>query len=115
MPPFKNKKILVVEDVNNIEIDVRNRLEEMGYMVQSIVLSAEKAFESIENETPDLVLMDIKLDGKINGIEAARQIQDNYSVPVVFLSGENDKKLLRETVEAGAFGFVSKPFKEAEI
>lgn len=115
MPPLENKKILVVEDVTNIEIDVKNRLEEMGYIVQSIVLSAEKAFESIENESPDIVLMDINLDGNISGIEAARQIQDNYSVPVLFLSGESDKKILRKTAEAGAYGFVSKPFKEAEI
>lgn len=112
---MEKKKILVVEDVNSIEIDVNNRLEELGYSVQSIVLSAEKAFQSIENESPDVVLMDINLDGKKDGIETAREIQENFDIPVVFLSGETDKDVLKRAAESDAYGFVAKPFQGAVL
>lgn len=112
---MEKSKILVVEDVNSIEIDVRNRLEEMGYKVQSIVLSAEKAYEAIENEKPDLVLMDVILDGDKDGIETAKEIREHYNIPVLFLSGETNHEKLAGIAESKAYGFVSKPFKQADL
>lgn len=112
---MKKKEILIVEDVNSIEIDVKNRLEEIGYSVQAIVLSSEEAIESIENNPPDLVLMDINLEGQKNGIETLWEIQENFNIPVIFLSGETDRQLLKQATETEAYGFVAKPFQQAVL
>lgn len=112
---MEKKKILIVEDIHSIEIDVKNRLEEIGYHVHPIVLSSEKAMESIENEPPDIVLMDINLEGEKNGIETAQEIQQNFDIPVVFLSGETDRQLLKQASETEAYGFVAKPFQQAVL
>lgn len=112
---MENPKILVVEDVNSIEIDVRNRLEEMGYEVQSIVLSAEKAYQEIENGSPDIVLMDLNLEGEKDGVNAAAEIIDNYEIPVLFLAGETNKEKLKRIESSKARGFLSKPFKETDL
>src|SRR6056297_3078039 len=93
---MKKTEILVVEDINSIEIDVRNRLEELEYHVQNIVLTAEEAFKSIEENAPDIVLLDINLEGNKNGLEVANDIENRYNVPVLFLSGETNKKLLKQ-------------------
>lgn len=112
---MKTKEILILEDINSIEIDVRNRLEELGYHVQNILLSAKDAFESIEKNPPDIVLLDINLEGNKNGIDTAREIQEKYNIPVLFLSGETNKKTLKKLAETKAYGFVSKPFQEAVL
>lgn len=112
---MKTKEILILEDINSIEIDVRNRLEELGYHVQKILLSAKDAFESIKKKPPDIVLLDINLEGNKNGIDTAREILEKFNIPVLFLSGETNKKTLNKLAETNAYGFVSKPFQEAVL
>lgn len=112
---MKKVDILLVEDINSIEIDVQNRLAELNYKVNSIVTSAQHAFEAIEKRKPDIVLMDIHLEGKYNGVEAASIIQKDYDLPVLFLSSETDFEILQQISDTQAYGFIEKPFQKAVL
>ena len=76
-------RILVVEDEGIVAMDVRNRLNDLGYAVPGVVSSGEEAFKKAGEAHPDLVLMDIRLKGDMDGIEAAEQIRARFDVPVV--------------------------------
>ncbi|MFO8055523.1 MAG: response regulator, partial [Bacteroidales bacterium] len=108
-------KILLVDNVNTVEIDVKNRLREMGYELDAIALSVNEVFESIDQSPPDLVLMDIHLEEQKKGIKTAKEIQEQFDIPVIFLSGETNYDMLREAAAADVYGFVSKPFDQADL
>ncbi|MEO0948601.1 MAG: response regulator, partial [Cyanobacteria bacterium J06641_5] len=79
-------KILIVEDEAVVSLDIARRLERMGYEISARVASSEEAFSAIEVDTPDLVLMDINLQGNSDGIEAAEKINRKYQIPVIYLT-----------------------------
>lgn len=89
---MSNAKIMVVEDEYLIADDIRITLENLGYEVPAIALSAEAAIEKVEEVKPDLVLIDIVLKGEMDGIEAAEQIRSRFGIPVVYLTAYSDKK-----------------------
>ena len=72
---MKKKSILIVEDEKIIAEDVRNTLEKFNYIIPDIVTSGEKAIQKAREIKPDLILMDIMIEGKMNGIEAAKRIR----------------------------------------
>jgi signal transduction histidine kinase/AmiR/NasT family two-component response regulator len=109
------KRILVVEDERIIADDIRRSLLKMGYGVTSIVNSGEKAIIEAAEQKPDLVLMDIILKGKMDGIEAAEQIRSRFNTPVVFLTAFADDKILERAKATGPFGYIVKPFKERDM
>jgi CheY-like chemotaxis protein len=90
-------------------------LREMGYTVAGEIASGEEALEKMPNLRPDLILMDIVLDGEMDGIEAARQVRSRWDTPVVFLTAHADHNTLRRARLAEPFGYVIKPFAEAEL
>ena len=108
-------KILVAEDDIIIARDIRNTLESFGYHVCAIVASGEECIEKALYFQPDLVLMDIKLNGNIDGMSAAQQIYDRFQIPAVYLTAYGDEKTLARAKKAECFGFVSKPFGESEL
>jgi len=112
---MNSKKVMIVEDKAMVAEDCRNCLESLGYLVTSILASGEESIEKAESEQPDIVLMDIHLRDKMNGIEAAEQIYVQYGIPVVFLSAYSDRELLERAKHAGAFGYLVKPFEEREL
>ncbi len=114
MRPSK-KKILVVEDESLIAAELAESLRESGYKVSGAVPSGSKAIQFIEEEIPDLVLMDIGLQGEMDGIHASREIQDTFDVPVVFLTSHSDKKTVERAKEADPFGYILKPVKEGDL
>ena len=105
-------KILVVEDDRIIARDIQNTLENMGYHVADVVASGEESIEKALYFQPDLVLMDIKLKGTLDGMSAAQQIYDRFQIPVVYLTAYGDEKTLSRAKKAECFGFVIKPFDE---
>ena len=107
--------ILIVEDEALVAADLGDRLREMGYTVAGELASGEEALEKIPDLRPDLILMDIVLDGEIDGIEAARQVRSRWDTPVVFLTAHADHNTLRRARLAEPFGYVIKPFAEAEL
>ena len=108
-------KILVAEDDRIIARDIQYTLEGFGYHVCAIVASGEECIEKALYLQPDLILMDIKLNGNMDGMSAAQQIYDRFHIPVVYLTAFGDEKTLVRAKKAECFGFVSKPFDENEL
>jgi CheY-like chemotaxis protein len=107
--------ILIVEDEALIALDLRRRLEDSGYDVIGTAASAAEALEALERESPDVVLMDIHLQGKVDGIEAARALKSKWDIPVVFLTAHSDEPTLQRAKVAEPHGYLLKPFKDREL
>lgn len=110
-----SKKILIVEDEAIIAEQLRDTLENLGYAVPSPIRSGREAIDSAEKEHPHLVLMDIKLDGDIDGIDAAQEISNRFNIPVIYLTAYKDDATVERAKQTGPFGFVIKPFNEREL
>ncbi|OGW07139.1 MAG: hypothetical protein A2889_10755 [Nitrospinae bacterium RIFCSPLOWO2_01_FULL_39_10] len=107
--------ILIVEDEAIIAIDIKKSLMEMGYDVAPVAGTGEDAIHKAEEYKPDLVVMDIVMPGKIDGIEAARQIQSRFDIPVVFLTAYADKETIDRAKIAEPFGYIAKPFTDKDL
>lgn len=107
--------ILVVEDESIVAMDLRQRLTAMGYAVPALAGSAPEALKKAEELRPDLVLMDIRLRGDMDGIETAEQIHDLFGVPPVYLTAYTDADTLRRAKITEPFGYVVKPFDERTL
>ena len=108
-------KILMVEDDMIIAADISMQLTKLGYEVVGINTRGEDALNTIENNRPDIVLMDIILTGKMNGIEAARIILEKFQVPVVFLTSNSDDATFQQALTAKPYAFISKPFQKSNL
>jgi two-component system cell cycle sensor histidine kinase/response regulator CckA len=108
-------RVLVVEDEALIAEDLCERLARLGTSVVGLVDTAEAALETAIRTRPDIVLMDIRLKGKRDGIAAATDIRDAIEVPVVFLTSHSDHATLERAKGSGPFGYVLKPFDEREL
>ncbi len=109
------KRIMVVEDEGITALRIQNSLKEFGYTVTSTLFSGEKAVEKVEEDRPDLVLMDIVLKGKMDGIEAAKRIHSRYKLPVVYLTAYSDDKMMKRIKMTEPFGYIVKPFEDKEL
>ncbi|MBU6402846.1 MAG: response regulator [Verrucomicrobia bacterium] len=108
-------KILVVEDELVVALDIQTRLLRMGYEIVGRCSTGEDAVPLAINTKPDLVLMDILLAGKLNGIAAARQIRSKIDLPVVFLTAYSDDATLRLARLAEPVAYLVKPFDERTL
>jgi signal transduction histidine kinase len=111
----KGQDILIVEDEIIVALDMRLRLESMGYRVVDVVDTAALALERAAELSPELVLMDIKLKGDKDGIEAAIQLRERSEVPVIFVTAFTDERTLDRAKRASPYGYVVKPFHEREL
>ncbi|HMB44668.1 MAG TPA: response regulator [Candidatus Methanoperedens sp.] len=109
------KQILIVEDEIIIAEGLQRKLKKMGYDVPVIVSSGEETIKMIKENNPDLVLMDIVIHGKMDGIETAGQIHSLFDIPVVYLTAFADEKTLERAKITEPFGYLIKPFKEREL
>lgn len=109
------KRIMVVEDEGITAMRIQRSMEDMGYTVTSIVISGEEAIEKAEEDKPDLVVMDILLSGKMNGIEAAGKINSRFNIPVVYLTAYSDEKMIKTIKKTEPLGYIIKPFDEREL
>jgi DNA-binding NarL/FixJ family response regulator len=115
MSEDRSCKILVVEDEAVIALRLQKRLAEMGYDVPDIAYSGDEAVEKAGRLEPDLVLMDVMIPGKMDGIEAAKTIKDEFDVPVVFLTAFSEDTIIERAKQAEPFGYLLKPFQDREI
>lgn len=104
------KRILIVEDEMITAMDEQQCLESIGYEVIGIVASGEEAIVVAATDRPDLVIMDITLEGEMDGIEAAWKIRDNYNIPVIFVTAHGDKSLFEAATYHEFTGYLIKPF-----
>jgi PAS domain S-box-containing protein len=110
-----NANILVVEDEGIVAMDIQNRLKNLGYDIPAIVFSGKEAIKKAEETRPDLVLMDIRLKGDVDGIEAAEQIRARFDIPVVYLTALTDEDTLQRAKVTEPYGYIMKPFEEREL
>jgi PAS domain S-box-containing protein len=108
-------KILVVEDENIVARDIATSLKRLGYAVPAVASSGEEAVERTVDTHPDLVLMDIVLRGKMDGVQTAQHIHDHFNIPVVYLTAYADEKTLERAKMTEPFGYILKPFEEREL
>ena len=110
-----NPQVLVVEDEGIIAADIQDRLTSLGYDVPTTVATAEEALLKIPLFSPDLVLMDIVLQGEMDGIDAAAEIRKRFDVPVIFLTAHADESTLKRAKITEPFAYILKPFEEREL
>lgn len=108
-------KILIVEDNRIVAEDIKNNLQELGYIVSGIATSGEKAIEFVQLEHPDIAIMDIRLGKGMNGIEAATQFNEIYKIPVIYLTAHADEKTLAKAKLTEPYGYLVKPFEVEEL
>jgi len=111
----KKVKILVVEDEHIIAKDIQTRLKNMGYMFADLAYSGEGAVKKAIKIKPDLILMDIKLKGEIDGIDAATKIHKVLDVPIIFLTAYADEETLERAKITEPFGYIVKPIQNREL
>ncbi|MBL0210984.1 MAG: PAS domain S-box protein [Holophagaceae bacterium] len=108
-------RILIVEDEPFVARDIRKQLEELGYDPVADTPRAEDAITLAERLRPDLVLMDIRLEGEMDGIAAAQVIHERFNRPVVFLTAYASEETLDRAKKSNPFGYIIKPFEEREL
>jgi putative two-component system response regulator len=109
------KKIMIVEDEGLVATDLDRKLTAMGYDVVAIAYSGEEAVEKVREIYPDLVLMDIVLAGKMDGIQAAGKIEAIADIPVVYLTAYSDENTLGRAKISNPSGYVMKPVKKQQL
>lgn len=107
--------ILVVEDESIVAKDIQNTLTRLGYHVPATASSANTAFDKLDEFKPDLVFLDIKLKGDIDGIQIAERIKTEYDIPVIFLTSFVDKATLDRAKVTEPYAYLVKPYNEPDL
>jgi response regulator NasT len=107
-------RILVAEDETIIRLDLCGLLVRAGYEVVAEARDGEEAVELARRHKPDLAVMDVKMP-RLDGIEAARKILEERPLPIVMLTAFDQRELIERAAEAGAYGYLVKPFREQDI
>lgn len=107
--------ILIVEDEAVVRMDIEEKLQSMGYQVSDYASSSEEAIRKVEELRPNLVLMDIKIEGNLDGIDTADQIKNRFNIPVVFATAHADEKTIKRARATQPFGYILKPINENEL
>lgn len=108
-------RVLVVEDETIVGLDIKHRLRAMGYEVTGLALTGAEALSLARTASPDIVLMDIRLQGPMSGIEAAEKLREELDVPIVYLTAYADAATLDRARVSEPFGYVLKPFEDREL
>lgn len=108
-------RIIIADDESIIRMDLREMLTSLGYEVVGEAGDGQEAIRLAQEVKPDLVLMDIKMPPGLDGVSAARQLNENQLAPVLFLTAYSERELVDEATMAGAVGYLVKPFRESEL
>ncbi len=110
-----NSKVMVVEDEWVLAERLKNDLTDLGYTVTSMARSGNESIRNAKKESPDLVLMDIVLQGEMDGVQTAARLRKDLKIPVVFLTAYDDKSILERAKKTKPYGFLIKPIGEKEL
>ncbi len=108
-------KILVVEDEMIIAAKISMQLTSLGYEVTGILPRGEDAIQHVKENKPDIILLDINLKGKLDGIETALQIQQFAQIPIIYLTANSDEATFNRAKPTKPYAFISKPFKQLDL
>src|SRR5664279_320895 len=107
-------RILIAEDETIIRLDLRELLERAGFEICAEARDGLEAVELARTEQPDLAILDVKMP-ELDGIEAAKRILEERPIPIVILTAYSQQELIARAVEAGVYGYLVKPFREADL
>jgi len=108
-------RILLVEDESIIALDMRGRLEMMGFAVVAMAANGEDAFSLALQKLPDVILMDIKINGELDGVATAERIREVVDIPIIYVTAFADEQTLERAKVSQAFGYILKPIQEREV
>ena len=115
MTKKSSDKIMVVEDEAVISLRLKKQLTMMGYEVIDMAHTGEEAIEKARSQQPDLILLDIMIPGKMDGIEVAEILKEELDIPAIFLTAYSDKKIIERAKKAEPYGYIVKPFQDREL
>ena len=110
-----HRDILVVEDERVVALDISQTLTDLGFSVLGVAGTGEEALVAAENGKPDLVIMDIRLGGELDGIQVAGQLHDRWGIPVIYLTAHSDADVVQRAKMTEPLGFIVKPFDERAL
>jgi two-component system response regulator LytT len=108
-------RILIVEDDSIIAEDLAGYMEDFGYQAMQTASNAEEALKLLKHELPDLILLDVGLEGEIDGIQLAQLIQEKYDLPFIFLTAYHDDKTIERIKSTRPAGYLVKPIDERSL
>jgi signal transduction histidine kinase len=108
-------RVMVVEDERIVALNLERRLTKLGYEISSLATSGSQALQAIERDKPDVVLMDVNIEGEIDGIETASRIPNAYNIPVIYLTAYSEEATLQRARGTRPYGFLLKPISEREL
>jgi PAS domain S-box-containing protein len=112
---MKQSRILVVEDDEAIKHAIENQLVLMGYTIAGDASSGKEAIGKIEETNPELIIMDIKLEGSIDGIEASKIIKEKFDIPIIFLTANTDEDIINKAKQVNPYGYLVKPIAKHDL
>ena len=108
-------RVLIVEDEAIVSMALRRKLEAKGYTVPAEISSGEDVVDAVSCHRPDVVLMDIRMSGGMDGIDAATEIQRLFKLPVVYISSYSDEDTLERAKMTEPYGYLAKPFSDMAL
>lgn len=111
----KCTKILIVEDERIVAVDLKNRLTKLDYQITGLAADSDKALTLINQDPPDIILMDIRIQGGLDGIETAALLQRTHSIPVIYLTAYSEQQTLNRAIATKPYGYLLKPFSDREL
>lgn len=115
MEPKHQVSIMIVENDMIIAADISIQLINLGYHVSAILPRGEDALSHLEASNPDIILMDVGLDGDLDGVETAQLILEKYEIPLIFLTANSDRQTFNRAKSAQPFAFITKPFEQIDL
>ena len=111
----RNPRVLVAEDESIIALDIKNTLENWGFNVEATFRTGEELLDFAQKDDPEILIMDISLDGTMDGVEAASKVLEKNKIPVIFMTGETVPDKLSKLKLGVPFTYLKKPFSMAEL
>jgi two-component system, response regulator PdtaR len=108
-------KILIIEDERIIAEDLKYIITSFGHEVVGIAKSGDQAIMLVEQFKPEIILMDIMLEGDLNGIQTAQYISDRFDLQVIYITAYADRETMNEAFETNPYGFLQKPVQENQL
>ncbi len=108
-------KILIVEDEVLIAEDMSADIEDMGYQVVDIAITGDECIGLYEQHQPDIILMDVKIKGNIDGIDVAHILKNKSNVPIIFITSNTDDATMKRAIDCKPQAFLSKPYNKKEL
>jgi CheY-like chemotaxis protein len=115
LAPIAGTRVMVVEDEAVVALHLRRELSKLGYTVAGVATNGEQALKMIDEVFPDVILMDIHIQGELDGIETATRIPRYLHIPVIYLTAYSEDTTLKRAGDTHPYGYLIKPFLDREL